>query len=111
MPTIFDHWPSGARDTTEFPKVNISIDAILREHLNVFIRMDGIGWTDYDAMNVTSGAEMTGSRLRTYRKMYEKFGLLYHEEGKVKLSRLGHQMKKIFVKRKMQYWISYELQL
>lgn len=92
MPTIFDHWPSGARDTTEFPKVNISIDAVLREHLNAFIKMDGIGWTDYDAMNVASGAEMTGSRLRTYRKMYEKFGLIYHEEGKVKLSRLGHQM-------------------
>lgn len=35
---------------------------------------------------------MTGSRLRTYRKMYEKFGLLYPEDGKVKLSRLGHQM-------------------
>lgn len=93
MPTtIADHWPSGARDTTEFPKVTVKIDASMREHLEAFTKMDGVGWTDYDAMNEASGSEMTGSRLRTYRKMYEKFGLIMHEGDKLKLSRLGHQM-------------------
>lgn len=93
MPTkVLDHWPSGARDTTEFPKVAVSIDASMRDHLKAFTLMDGVGWTDYDAMNDASGSNMTGSRLRTYRKMYEKFGLLYHKEDKLMLSRLGHQM-------------------
>ncbi len=89
---ILDHWPSGARDTTEFPKVSVNIDVSMRDHLKAFIAMDDIGWTDYDAMNAVSGEEMTGSRLRTYRKMYEKFGLIFHESDKLKLSRLGHQM-------------------
>lgn len=89
---VLDHWPSGARDTTEFPKVSVTIDASMREHLKAFTKMDGVGWTDYDAMNEASGSDMTGSRLRTYRKMYEKFGLIFHEDDKLKLSRLGHQM-------------------
>ena len=93
VPTkVLDHWPSGARDTTEFPKVAVSIDASMRDHLKAFTLMDGVGWTDYDAMNDASGSNMTDSRLRTYRKMYEKFGLLYHKDDKLMLSRLGHQM-------------------
>lgn len=92
MPDILNHWPSGMRDTTEFPKVNIDIDVSLREHLKAFIKMDQIGWTDYDAMNIAGDTDISGSRLRTYRKMYEKFGLIYCENNKIKLSRLGHQM-------------------
>ena len=86
------HWPSGARDTTEFPKVNIDIDVAFRDHLKAFTKMGGAGWTDYDAMNLASGSEMTGSRLRTYRKLYEKCGLIYRSDGKIQLSRLGQQM-------------------
>lgn len=89
---ILNHWPSGARDTTEFPEVNVSIDASMRNHLRAFIKLDGVGWTDYDAMDESSDVHMTGSRWRTYRKMYEKFGLIYHADDKIKLSRLGHQM-------------------
>lgn len=89
---ILNHWPSGARDTTEFPKVNVSIDASMRDHLKAFTKLDGVGWTDYDAMDESSDGHMTGSRWRTYRKMYEKFGLIYHANDKIKLSRLGHQM-------------------
>lgn len=89
------HWPSGARDTTEFPKVNINIDAAFRDHLKAFTKMDGAGWTDYDAMNSAGGSEMTGSRLRTYRKLYEKCGLIYRADGKIKLSRLGQQMESL----------------
>ena len=93
MPTeTINHWPSGARDTTEFPKVNIDIDVTFRDHLKAFTKMGGAGWTDYDAMNSSSGSDMTGSRLRTYRKLYEKCGLIYRSDGKIQLSRLGQQM-------------------
>lgn len=89
---IINHWPSGARDTTEFPKVNVAVEVTFRDHLKAFTKMDGAGWTDYEAMNEASGSEMTGSRLRTYRKLYEKCGLIYRSEGKIQLSRLGQQM-------------------
>lgn len=96
MPTtLLNHWPSGARDTTEFPKVSVKIDTSMRDHLRAFTRMDDIGWTDYDAMNAANGTDMTGSRLRTYRKMYEKFGLIMRLEDKLKLSRLGHLMAEL----------------
>ena len=89
---IFDHWPSGARDTTEFPKVSVEFDVTMRDHLKAFTEMDGAGWTDYDAMNAMSDSNMTGSRLRTYRKMYQKFGLIIRKDDKLKLSRLGQLM-------------------
>lgn len=90
-----NHWPSGARDTTEFPKVSISFDTSLREHLEAFCKMDGVGWTDYNAQNEASGLTTSGSRLRTYRKMYEKFGLIYRDNDILRLSRLGKQMKSL----------------
>lgn len=90
---ITNHWPSGARDTTEFPKVKVDIDVTFRDHLKAFTQMDGAGWTDYEAMNAASGSDMTGSRLRTYRKLYEKCGLIYRSDGKIHLSRLGQQME------------------
>ena len=93
MPTaVADHWPSGARDTTEFPKVSVSVDVSFRDHLKDFTKLDNVGWTDYDAMDEASGSKRTGQRWRTYRKMYEKFGLVMQDGDKMKLSRLGHQM-------------------
>ena len=89
---VDDHWPSGARDTTEFPNVALQFDVSLREHLKAFCAMDGVGWTDYDGQNEASELGASGSRLRTYRKMYEKFGLIYREEDKINLSRLGQQI-------------------
>ncbi|PYG86696.1 dynein-related subfamily AAA family protein [Ruminiclostridium sufflavum DSM 19573] len=89
---VDEHWPSGARDTTEFPNVALQFDVSLREHLKAFCAMNGVGWTDYDGQNKASGLDASGSRLRTYRKMYEKFGLIYREEDKIYLSRLGHQI-------------------
>lgn len=90
---ITDHWPSGIRDTTEFPKVSLHpFDVSLRPHLDAFCKMDGVGWTDYDAQNEVSGLETSGSRLRTYRKMYEKLGLIYRKGDVLRLSRLGHQI-------------------
>lgn len=92
MAEVYNHWPSGARDTTEFPNVTVYITSDLRDHLEAFTKMDGIGWTDYDGMNAVSGGDRSGSRLRTYRKMYEKFGLIFQKDEKLRLSRLGHQM-------------------
>lgn len=89
---VSDHWPSGIRDTTEFPKVSVQFDVSLRDHLDAFRKMDGTGWNDYSAQNEASGRRASESRLRTYRKMYEKFGLIYRKEDTLRLSRLGHQI-------------------
>lgn len=89
---INNHWPSGIRDTTEFPRVSLQFDVSLREHLKAFCKMDGVGWTDYPAQNEVGELNASGSRLRTYRKMYEKFGLIYKKEDTLYLSRLGHQI-------------------
>lgn len=87
-----DHWPSGMRDTTEFPNVEVQFNVSLREHLKAFCMMDGVGWNDYSNQSSASEFEATGSRLRTYRKMYEKFGLIYKENDILRLSRLGRQI-------------------
>lgn len=86
-------WPSGLRDTTEFPELEVTIVGDLRAHLDGFLHLDGVGWTDYDAQKTDSGLEVTEQRLRTYRKMYEQLGLLYRNDNKIALSRLGHQFQ------------------
>lgn len=88
-------WPSGARDTTEFPKVEIEIGATFREHLGAFLQMDGLGWNDYDQQREVGGQTAANSRLRTFRKMYEKMGLIYRENDCIRLSRLGLSMRNL----------------
>ncbi len=88
-------WPSGNRDTTEFPTLNIQIDANLREHLRAFTSLEGVGWNDYEAQKVASGLTVSDQRLRTYRKMYEQLGLLYPLDNKIHLSRLGLQISSL----------------
>jgi hypothetical protein len=85
-------WPSGIRDTTEFPKVDVQIGASLREHLAAFCKMDGLGWNDYDDQKNAGNLTVTDQRIRTFRKMYEKLGLIYKKDGKLCLSRLGVQI-------------------
>ena len=68
------HWPSGIRDTTEFPRVDITIDTSFREHLAAFLKLDGIGWNDYSDQREISGQAVADSRMRTNRKMYERMG-------------------------------------
>lgn len=89
------HWPSGIRDTTEFPKVDITIDTSFREHLAAFLKLDGIGWNDYDDQRAISGQTVADSRMRTNRKMYERMGVIYKDNDKIRLSRLGLQMKNL----------------
>lgn len=92
----YTSWPSGARDTTEFPKVDIRLDVSFREHLAAFLKMDGLGWNDYNDQREASGQTVADSRMRTNRKMYEKLGLIYKDDSdKIRLSRLGVQMKNL----------------
>lgn len=88
-------WPSGARDTTEFPKVEINLGVSFREHLEAFLKLDGTGWNDYDDQRMASGLKVADTRMRTNRKMYERLGLIYRDNGKIRLSQLGLQMKEI----------------
>lgn len=85
-----EHWPSGARDTTEFPSLEIGINADLREHLQKFTQLDGHEWSDYRGQAATTDWEVSDQRIRSYRKMYEKLGLVFKDaDNKLRLSRLG----------------------
>ena len=86
---ILASWPSGIRDTTEFPTVTLSFDVNLRKHLEAFCKMDGVGWNDYTNQAQAGDLEGSASRLRTFRKMYERLGLIYRDNDNIRLSRLG----------------------
>ena len=88
-------WPSGIRDTTEFPKVNITIDTSFREHLAATLDRVFIGWNDYDAQREINDQTVANSRMRTNRKMYERMGVIYRDDDKIRLSHLGLQMKNL----------------
>lgn len=70
-------------------------DASFREHLAAFLKLDGIGWNDYDDQRAISGQTVADSRMRTNRKMYERMGVIYKDNDKIRLSRLGLQMKNL----------------
>lgn len=95
MSEDFTHWPSGIRDTTEFPVVNIEIGVEFREHLKAFCSLDGISWNDYNAQASVGQLTTTDQRIRTYRKMYERLGLIYKENDCIHLSRLGIAIKNL----------------
>ncbi|WP_051620638.1 McrB family protein [Paenibacillus sp. UNC451MF] len=89
-----EHWPSGARDTTEFPALEIQVAADLREHLQKFTQLDGHEWNDYRGQAAATDWGVADSRIRTYRKMYEKFGLVFKDnDNKLRLSRLGTEIR------------------
>lgn len=84
------HWPSGIRDTTEFPSLDIAISSNLRDHLQKFIQLDGQEWSDYRGQAEATDWGVTDQRIRSYRKMYEKLGLIFkNQDNKIRLSRLG----------------------
>ena len=87
-----NQWPSGLRDTTEFPNISLQANVSIREHLAAFSKMQGVGWNDYDTQRNVSSLNITDQRLRSYRKMYEKMGLIYKENETVQLSLLGTQI-------------------
>ena len=91
----YNVWPSGIRDTTEFPNVEMKFNVSYREHLEAFCKMDGLGWNDYEEQRVTGNLTGADTRMRTYRKLYEKLGLIYKDQGKIRLSRLGYQVSEL----------------
>ena len=96
MPDILTQWPSGIRDTTEFPSIDIQIGVSIREHLRAFCNMEGVGWNDYDRQGEAGGlANVANSRLRTYRKMYERLGLIYKQDDIIRLSKLGLDLQSL----------------
>ena len=82
-------WPSGDRDVTEWPEVSIQVEPILREHLEDFTKIDGLGWNDYSAMDSVTGQTRTPQRWRSYRKMYERLGMIRNREGNISLTQFG----------------------
>lgn len=91
----YNAWPSGIRDTTEFPNVDVKFDVSLREHLEAFCKMDGLGWNDYEDQRNRGNIAVADSRLRTFRKLYEKLGLIYRDNNVIRLSRLGKQLSEL----------------
>lgn len=87
---MLGNWPTGSRDTAEFPQIEYKI----RDHLRMMLELDGIIWNDQARQSQITGS--TPQRIRTYRKMYEKLGLLYKdEENKIRLSVLGQAIKNL----------------
>lgn len=89
------HWPMPGRDTTEFPTIDISADISFREHLEDFLHIpDQVSENDYEKINQSfpSGKEYTPQRIRTFRKMYERLGLIYPKDSKLKQTELGNRI-------------------
>lgn len=89
---MIDHWPSGGRDTTEFPQVKIDVDSTFRNHLAAFCGLDGIGWNDYETQKTVTGLNVEPSRLRTYRKLYQNLGVIFKDGDLIKVSNLGSKL-------------------
>ncbi len=90
------NWPLSDRDTTEFPDLSINIEVGLREHLRTITELpDGIGDTDYDAIRETGFKEVSDQRIRTYRKLYERLGIIYRHDGKIYRSKLGTRVSSL----------------
>lgn len=85
-------WPSGSRDTTEWPEVSVEIHADLRDHLNAFTSIDGVGWNDFSAQSRATNLNVADSRLRTYRKMYERLGVVRKEGEKLRVTGFGKEL-------------------
>ncbi|MDK1030182.1 MAG: hypothetical protein QGD96_12775, partial [Anaerolineae bacterium] len=88
-------WPLTDRDTTEFPSLDHEGSIQFRSHLEGFLNLDGVGWTDFDAQLLRSGLDIDHSRLRTYRKMYERLGLIYRKLDKIRLGAIGLSMREL----------------
>lgn len=90
-----DQWPSGSRDTTEFPSQLVNIDKDFRKHLDYFCHLNGCSWDDYAEQRTQLGknsTELTDQRLRTYRKLYQNLGFIYRESGKIRSSHLAQSL-------------------
>jgi len=83
-------WPMTDRDTTEFPKFEVNIDSELRSHLKDILSIpSGTNSTDYDEIKKYSFSGKSDQRIRTYRKLYERLGLVFVHDNKIEHSKLS----------------------
>jgi len=90
-----NHWPIPDRDTTQFPTINKEGRITCRSHLAAFLRLDGVGWQDYSLQREIAGLNVEDSRLRTYRKLYERLGLIYRKSNRIRLAALGLSVREL----------------
>lgn len=82
-----DTWPIGSRDTTEFPKIS-TVSVQFREHLTNMIKQNGKDWNDV-------GPFGTPQRYRSYRKMYERIGIVCKGNDKLVTTWLGDRISSL----------------
>ena len=83
-------WPMTDRDTTEFPTISIDATINFREHLKGILSIpNGTETSDYEKVRKTAFSGVSDQRIRTYRKLYERLGLIYPLEGQTFHSNLG----------------------
>ena len=82
-----DTWPIGTRDTTEFPKIS-PVKVQYRDHLEKILKLHGKDWNDI-------GEFGTPSRFRSYRKMYERLGIICKNGDKLASTWLGEKIAKL----------------
>jgi hypothetical protein len=90
MPTNWDPI-TASRDTPEFPHSKWKT----RDHLRSILVLDGVGVSDYSAQRqaierAEVGGGTTDQRLRTYRKLYERLGVIRQNDGTIRLTHLGN---------------------
>ncbi|EKO3401268.1 AAA family ATPase [Vibrio fluvialis] len=86
-------WPMSDRDTTEFPEFDIQINSDLRSHLQDILNIpSGTLSTDYDEIRKHSYSGKADSRIRTYRKLYERLGLVFIRDHKIEHSKLSNDI-------------------
>lgn len=90
-----EYWPSGIRDTAKWPVIDITITRDFREHLETFLLLNGVGWRNYDDQRTAAETEIADSRLRTYRKMYERLGLIHKENDEIRLTSFAQDLVRI----------------
>ncbi|MEQ1761538.1 MAG: AAA family ATPase [Pyrinomonadaceae bacterium] len=88
-------WPSGTRDVTEFPTfvfdgTSTNVELVSpKAHLKAFLALDGVDATDYPRQLSGGGLGNSDQRARSYRKLYERLGLIFRDGEKIRLSEIG----------------------
>lgn len=89
-------WPMSDRDTTEFPEFDIHINSDLRSHLQDILNIpSGTLSTDYDEIRKYGYSGKADSRIRTYRKLYERLGLVFIRDHKIEHSKLSTDIENL----------------
>ena len=83
-----------SRDTPEFPHNKWQS----REHLFLVLSLHGVAAQDFDAQRSQLAkenlkADLSDQRLRTYRKLYERLGVIRRKDGLLHLTKLGFKLQ------------------